>query len=48
MNAMFVCEKLRHFANFLNFYWDELDPAEHTKEREKEELNFKDLQKGCN
>ena len=33
VNAMFVCEKLKHFANSLNFYWDELDPAEHTKER---------------
>ena len=32
-----VCllEKLKHFAvtHSLNFYQDELDPAEHTKER---------------
>jgi len=35
----------------LNFYQDELDPAEHTKERwvaGKEELNFEDLQEGNN
>ena len=36
----------------LNFYQDELDPAEHTKERTlvagKEELNFEELQEGNN
>ena len=32
---MFVEEKLKHFAvtHSLNFYQDELDPAERTKER---------------
>ena len=39
----------------MNFYQDQLDPEEHTKERwcpalvaGKEELNFEDLQEGNN
>ena len=34
-DAMFVYEKLKHFAvtHSLDFYQDELDPVEHSKER---------------
>ena len=50
---MFVYEKLKHFAvtHSLDFYQDELDPVEHSKERwwrGKEELNFEDQQEGNN
>ena len=42
---MFVWEKLNwHFGNSLNSFRNELDPAEHTKERPWREMNFKELQ----
>ena len=39
-----VWEKLKHFGNSLNSFRNELDPAEHTKERPWREMNFKELQ----
>ena len=42
---MFVWwEKLKHFGNPLNSFRNELDPAEHTKQRPWREMNFKELQ----
>ena len=41
---MFVWEKLKHFGKSLNSFRNELDPAEHTKERPWREMNFKELQ----
>lgn len=32
LHAMFVWQKLKHFVNSLNSYWNTLDPEEHRKE----------------
>ena len=42
---MFVrWEKLKHFGNSLNSFRNVLDPAEHTKEGPRREMNFEELQ----
>ena len=41
---MFVWEKFKHFGNSLNSFRNELDPAEHTKERPRREMNIGELQ----
>ena len=39
LRAIFVWEKLKHFGNSLNSFRNELDPAEHTKEHPRREMN---------
>ena len=39
LRAVLVWEKYKHFGNSLNSFRNELDPAEHTKERPRREMN---------
>ena len=39
LRAMFVWQKFKHFGNSLNSFRNVLDPAEHTKERPRREMN---------